>query len=121
MELHFVHMRESGRLTVLAVRVVSGRKNITFSTIMEEAPRESSEQTVPFVLDPRQLLPNSIASSWRYEGSLTTPPCSQTVDWIVLNDPLEVALNDIRSFQNIFPLNARPLQLLGQRKLIKTG
>ena len=47
---------------------------------------------------------------YHYEGSLTTPPCSETVDWIVLTHPIEVDEVDIARFAKLYPMNARPVQ-----------
>jgi len=49
-------------------------------------------------------------SYFHYEGSLTIPPCSETVDWIVLAHPIEVDEADIARFAKLYPMNARPVQ-----------
>jgi carbonic anhydrase len=89
-----------------------------FAAIMQVAPRSECETTLDKPLDPRQFLPASRAL-YRYEGSLTTPPCSEVVDWNVCEQPIEVAAADIAAFKAIFPMNARPLQPVNRRFLLR--
>lgn len=120
MEVHFVFTRPEAQLTVLAALLVPGRRNPAFSAIMETAPqsRDGKAQTA-MPIEARQLLPQKLDPTWRYEGSLTTPPCSQTVDWIVCDNRVEVAADDIGRFRNIFAINARPRQALNRRFILK--
>ncbi|MBN8919097.1 MAG: carbonic anhydrase family protein, partial [Rhizobiales bacterium] len=69
-------------------------------------------------LDPAGFLP-AARGTYRYEGSLTTPPCSEIVDWNVFGAPIEVAQADIDAFRAIFPMNARPLQAVNRRFLLR--
>ncbi len=121
MEAHFVHQRKTGAITVLAVLLNGGGQNEDFSKIMKAAPRQPGDKTTsPFLLDPARLLPSSLKETWRYRGSLTTPPCSETVDWIVCGEQVAVGDADIARFRAIYPMNARPLQPLNRRYLLKT-
>ena len=118
MEVHFVHARPDGRLAVVGVFMKSGRKNAGFAAIMRAAPKSEGEKDLDKPLDPRQFLPAS-QSLYRYQGSLTTPPCSEVVDWNVYEQAVEVADEDIEAFKAIFPMNARPLQPLNRRFLLR--
>jgi carbonic anhydrase len=118
MEAHFVHAGAGGRLAVLGVLMNAGRGNPAFAAIMQAAPKKEGEQTLGKPLDPRQLLPAG-KSLYRYEGSLTTPPCSEVVHWYVFAQPIEVAAGDIDAFKAIFPMNARPLQAVNRRLLLR--
>jgi Eukaryotic-type carbonic anhydrase len=60
-------------------------------------------------IDPNGLLPAK-HDYFRYESSLTTPPCDETIEWTILRMPLEVAEEDIATFAKLYPMNARPLQ-----------
>lgn len=118
MEVHFVHKHEDGRLLVLGALITPGEANDAFSAIMQVAPVLPGEQMLGCAINPHRLLPKSLDSAWRYEGSLTTPPCSQIVDWIVFQDTVSVAQADIDKFKQLFPMNARPLQPLDRRYLL---
>jgi carbonic anhydrase len=117
MEVHFVHAAGERRAAV-GVFMTPGRKNAAFAAIMQAAPRTEGEKTLDQPVDLRQFLPASKAL-FRYKGSLTTPPCSEVVDWNVFEQPIEVAEADIKTFQAIFPMNARPLQPLNRRFLLR--
>jgi carbonic anhydrase len=56
----------------------------------------------------------------RYEGSLTTPPCSETVDWALMDTPIEASEAQIRAFERLYPNNARPIQALNRRFLLRS-
>jgi carbonic anhydrase len=86
---------------------------------MRAAPATPGEAPLPMALDPSALLPKARSPFWRYEGSLTTPPCSQTVHWIVFDQAVTVAPSDIAAFRRIFPVNARPVQPLNRRFLLR--
>lgn len=117
MEAHFVHQAPAGgRTAVIAVMLVPGRANAGFHTLMGSAPvRPGTARPVPF--DPRALLPRR-RSHFRYEGSLTTPPCSEVVDWEVIDQPITVAPGDIARFRTLIGHNARPVQPVGRRLIL---
>jgi carbonic anhydrase len=118
MEAHFVHADPAGRLAVIGVLMVAGARHKGFGTIMKSAPRTEGEAHLDAPLDPSVFLPQS-HGFYRYEGSLTTPPCSEVVDWTVFGHTIQVAQADIDSFKAIFPMNARPLQPINRRFLLK--
>ena len=68
-------------------------------------------------IDPASLLPKA-RHSFRYEGSLTTPPCSEVVEWNVFASPVTVAESGIERFKSSFPMDARPLQPVHRRILL---
>ncbi len=120
MEAHFVHAADDGRLAVVGVLMTAGQRHKGFSEIMQAAPRKEGEAKLKGAIDPAGFLPKSRAF-YRYEGSLTTPPCSEVVDWNVLEKTIEVAAADIDAFKSIFPMNARPLQPINRRYLLMNG
>jgi len=71
-------------------------------------------------INPAGLLPQG-RSYYRYSGSLTEPPCSETVDWLLLTDAVEVAQADIDRFAKLFPMNARPLQKTNRRFVLRSA
>lgn len=121
MEAHFVHTAAAGGLAVVGVFMVPGKANAVFNKIISTMPQEEGPPlpSDPAV-DPNGLLPDQ-RTYHHYEGSLTPPPCSQTVDWIVLTDHIEAAEADIERFAKLFPMNARPVQELDRRFIITSG
>jgi carbonic anhydrase len=120
MEAHFVHAAED-RLAVVGVLLVAGKPNPVFKKIVSTMPMEegSPVQADP-AIDPNRLLPVQRAY-FHYEGSLTTPPCSETVDWIVLTHPVEVDEADIARFAKLYPMNARPAQKRDRRFILSSS
>jgi carbonic anhydrase len=118
-EAHFVHKGPGDRLGVLGVLMVSGGANAAFHAIMSAAPKKAGKAALGAAIDPSSILPADLGSIWRYEGSLTTPPCSQTVDWMVLTQTVSVDSADIAAFKAIFGANARPLQPRNRRFILK--
>ena len=65
-------------------------------------------------LDPAKLLPAK-RSYYEFEGSLTTPPCSEGVRWLVLKEPVTLSRQQLDAFRKLYPRNARPTQPLNSR------
>lgn len=118
MEAHFVHRADDGNLAVLAVMVKGGGENDLFQALMDAAPRKGGEEVEFGKADPSKLLPAS-QHFYRYQGSLTTPPCSETVVWTILKEPVAVSDAAIEEFQEIYAMNARPLQETGRRYILE--
>jgi len=119
MEAHFVHVAEDDAgLLVVGVFMVPGERNDAFAEVMAAAPRTAGEAPLPAPLDPSAFLPQA-RTLYRYEGSLTTPPCAEVVNWNVFAAPVTVAQADIDAFRAIFPMNARPLQPVNRRFLLR--
>ena len=118
LEIHFVHKSQDGNLAVLGVMVVEGMPNPVLETIWSVMPTTAGETaTGAGLIDFRPLLPTD-PTTFRYAGSLTTPPCSEVVQWVVYRKPITASDIQIRRFATMFPNNARPLQPLGRRKLL---
>lgn len=118
MEAHFVHAGEGGDLLVLGALLRAGAKNKAFAAFMAAAPATEGEAELKDPIDAAALLPQG-SHFFRYQGSLTTPPCSEVVNWNVFADPVEVAAGDIEAFKKFFPMNARPLQPLHRRIVLR--
>jgi len=118
MEIHFVHRAAAGALAVLGVMVRNGEADTTLETIFRLMPPTGGATTrVETMLQPAALLPKDSAS-YRYAGSLTTPPCSEVVSWLVYRQPVSASVDQIDRFSRLFPNNARPPQPLNRRKLL---
>jgi carbonic anhydrase len=121
MEVHFVHANAAGSLAVIGVLMASGRPNRAFNRIVATMPeKEGPAVKADAGIDPNGLLPGK-RSYYRYSGSLTTPPCSETVEWFVLTDPIQVADADIALFAKLYPMNARPVQRLDRRFVLRSA
>ena len=110
MEVHFVHKSAEGGLAVLGVFLTPGAEHAELAKVWSRMPPQAGQKaptTGP--VDVRLMLPASRAC-YRYEGSLTTPPCSEIVDWVVFRDPIEVSAGQIAQFARLYPANARPVQ-----------
>ena len=120
MELHFVHQNAAERIAVLGVFLGEGPPNTSLDPIWNNMPAIAGpERAVPDVrVDPTTLVPAS-AEYFAYLGSLTTPPCTEGVRWVVLARPASVSRGQVRKFQSIIAKNARPLQNLNQRFVLQ--
>jgi carbonic anhydrase len=121
MEVHFVHANAAGALAVIGVMLAPGRTNGTFSKIVATMPqKEGPPIPADPAINPNSFLPTS-RRYYRYSGSLTTPPCSETVDWLLFMEPVQVPEGDIARFSQLFPMNARPVQKLQRRFVLRSG
>lgn len=120
MELHLVHANDQGQLAVLGIFLVEGETNEALKAVWEAMPGQPGEAiTVADVTINLDALVPEESATFRYFGSLTTPPCAETVHWVVLQSPLEVSTAQVAAFQSLFPLNARPVQAQNRRFLLE--
>lgn len=117
MEVHFVHRSAAGKLAVIGVMLTGGGAPGLLDRIMEAAPHEPGKAPGGHI-DPAALIPAAGGSYWRYQGSLTTPPCSEIVSWTVMKQPVQVSDSAIAAFQAMIEPDARPLQPLHRRYLL---
>lgn len=118
MEIHFVHKDAQDKLAVLGVMVKEGAANPYLEKAWDVIPTAETTKDVQLTepIDIMSLLPKD-KNSFRYNGSLTTPPCSEAVKWVVLDNPIEMSKEQIDKFREIFPDNHRPVQPLNERKV----
>lgn len=118
MELHLMHQSEEGRLAIIAVMIEAGREHALIQTLLNNLPLEWGMEISPLdPIDPMKLLPEKL-DYWTYIGSLTVPPCTEEVTWLVMKQPLQMSAGQISVFRRFYRKNARPLQPLNGR-LIK--
>jgi carbonic anhydrase len=110
MEAHLVHQDDEGRLAVVAVLFERGAPNPAVQQVWNNLPLEKhEEQPARVALDPSALLPED-RRYYTFMGSLTTPPCSEGVLWMVLKQPMALSPAQIDLFARLYPNNARPVQ-----------
>jgi carbonic anhydrase len=118
MEMHLVHQSTDGTLAVVGVMIRQGQEHPAFQPVWANLPlEEGPEQKVSQQLNINDLLPAE-RLTYRYSGSLTTPPCSEGVNWLVLTAPIEMSEAQLAAFKSIFKLNNRPIQPLNERQLL---
>jgi carbonic anhydrase len=119
LEAHFVHKNmKTGELMVLGVMMVPGEHNADLQKVWEVAPYEPGKAMAKSLVNWYALLPSDHAA-YRYYGSLTTPPCTEIVNWVVFQQPVRVSPMQIAEFTQWFPHNNRPVQPRGRRFLLK--
>lgn len=118
MVVHLVHRDQDGRLGVVAVLLEVGSAHPLVQTLWNNLPLEKQVTvSLPEPLDLAQLWP-ATGDYVTYMGSLTTPPCSEDVLWMVMRQPVQISDDQLRVFSRLYPRNIRPIQRLNDR-LIK--
>lgn len=120
MEMHLVHKNASGELTVVAVMFDKGTANPELEKLWRVMPQQAEQNvSIKQDLNLNKLLPKN-KTYWRFSGSLTTPPCSEGVTWIVLKQPLTVSAEQLARFtQTMHHDNNRPVQSLHGRVVVE--
>ena len=121
MVAHLVHKADDGSLAVVAVLMERGDENPFIQTLWNNMPLEKNVSVSPPapIINPNSLLPAN-RNYYTYMGSLTTPPCTEGVLWLVMKQPVQVSQDQIAIFSRLYRNNARPIQPAASR-LIKEG
>jgi len=118
-EMHLVHQKSDGALGVVGVMINRGQTNQQFAPLWRELPANAGEEhhLDNTVVQADKLLPVR-RKYYTYDGSLTTPPCSEGVRWFVLQSPIEMSESQISTFEDIIKDNNRPVQPLNGREIL---
>lgn len=117
MELHLVHKTPEGRAAVLGILLKVGATNEALKPVFANmSPTKGPEQSFPVSLQPDSFFPSDPAT-YRYAGSLTTPPCSEGISWFVFTQAVEIGPEQLEAFHSCFAENARPIQELNDREI----
>lgn len=121
-ELHLVHKAEDGAMLVLGVMLQSGAADQALAEFFSSIPTEVKDEGEPLTqaIDPTALVPAD-GMSVQYDGSLTTPPCTEGVRWNVYLNPVTVSPEQLAAFTGVYPDNHRPVQPLHDRTLTEVG
>jgi carbonic anhydrase len=119
MEMHMVHQSKDGSLAVLSIIFKEGKtENENIAKIVDHIPNEKGvlNEIHDVELELNFGVKNQGKYAYQYTGSLTTPPCSEGVEWIVLNQKVEVTKEQIKAFHDKMGANNRPVQKRNKRK-----
>ena len=121
MTVHFVHTDEKGNVAVVAVLLEKGEDNALVNTLWKDLPKEKEkvESEKDVQIDADRLLPQD-HSYYTFFGSLTTPPCSEGVTWLVLKHPVSVSAAEIEQFSKLYRNDARPTQPVYGRVVLES-
>ncbi len=110
MVAHLVHKAADGRIAVVAVLLDRGAAQSIVQAVWNNLPLEKGDELRAGTrIDLAQLLPDD-KRYYTYMGSLTTPPCSEGVLWMVMKQPVPVSVEQVAIFARLYPMNARPIQ-----------
>ncbi len=119
MEMHFVHQAENGALAVVGVLIEEGAQNPGIAPLwaqLAEAPGTETTVQIPAEFADH-IFSGDATGIYHYDGSLTTPPCSEGVEWYVRKAPTQFSKDHIAAFTAIYDNNSRPVQALNDRTL----
>jgi carbonic anhydrase len=110
MEMHLVHTSAEGSNAVIAVFLKRGPSSGALAPVLAAMPTDVNvKYPLTSAFNPASFLPRSTAH-YRYLGSLTTPPCTEGVRWVVMTEPVSVSDEDMAQFAERIRFNARYVQ-----------
>lgn len=116
LEVHFVHKHSDTDYAVLGVMYNEGKENKLFKKYLDNFPVKKGKFESEDKIDLAKLLPKD-KTYYNYKGSLTTPPCSEVVNWYVLKQPIEASKEQIAKISKILNHNFRPTMPINNRKV----
>lgn len=118
MEVHLVHKTAEGEIAVVGIFFNEGEENPFIQSILDKLPATAEvENEIAIEINPSLLLPK-VKLPFTYSGSLTTPPCSEGVNWFVMKEAITISADQLEKFKQAMPENnARPVQQLNDRKI----
>jgi carbonic anhydrase len=120
MEVHLVHADKDGHLAVVAVVLVEGMSSEAIAKLWKQMPKEAGDKhLLSTKISASELLPGN-KDYYRFNGSLTTPPCTEGVWWLVMKDPVAVSKEQIETFSHVMHhANNRPVQSVNARPVLR--
>jgi len=111
MDAQLTHRAEDGQLAVVTVLLEKGAENPIIQMALNNLPLEKGGDVVApgQNIDIERLLPAS-QRYFAFMGSMTAPPCSENVLWLVLKQPQQISPEQLEIFERLYKPNARPLQ-----------
>lgn len=121
-EAHFVHELEKGKgLVVVGLFIREGKENKAYEPILSRVPAapHSEREYKDVKFNAMSLLPKAPSQYYYYDGSLTTPPCSEPVKWFIFKNEIELSAAQIKKLSSLYDMNVRPIMPIGKRKIFK--
>lgn len=121
MEMHLVHKDGDGNIAVIAILFQEGEENQTLAELMSFLPQKLKQQEIheSVKIHPAKFFPAD-KKFYKYSGSLTTPPCSEGVYWMVFKQPIQASVTQLEKMHEYLGSNARPVQGQNARTLLKS-
>jgi carbonic anhydrase len=122
MVAHLVHKNAKGELAVVAVLIKQGSTNAFLKPVFDHFPAKGTPESAVAgtTVNLSELLPAQ-HGYYSFDGSLTTPPCSEHVRWFVLKSPVQASAAQVQQFAARYPHDARPVQPLNDRTVAQTS
>jgi carbonic anhydrase len=119
-EIHIVHKNPAGQnALVVGLLLQEGAANAALDPFINNLPAaKSGEIDANIQVNAMDFLPGS-QTTYRYSGSLTTPPCTQGISWLVMTTPVEASSAQLSQLATVFEGNNRPVQPLNDRPLLE--
>ena len=113
MSVNLLHKNDEGQLAILSVLLENGAPNELIEKVWTYLPLDTADRVrMPSaLLNVNEILPAD-QRYYQFMGSLTTPPCTEGVLWVVIKQPVTLSPAQLKLFTQLFPANARPLQTL---------
>ena len=119
-ELHFVHKNADGKLAVVGILLREGNENAAYQPFISNLPTKKTDAKDAGVrINAMDMLP-PVQTTFRYSGSLTTPPCTEGVNWLLMTTPVDLSMQQLTTLDSLFEGgNNRPVQPINDRTLIE--
>lgn len=119
LEAHFVHLDKDGNIAVVALMFEEGAENTELAKVWAQMPQKAGDKNELKLSDIASVLLPKDQHYYRFNGSLTTPPCTEGVRWFVLKTPVTISKKQVEQFKHIMHhANNRPIQKTNARIII---
>ncbi len=119
MEVHFVHLDKDGNIAVIGIMFKEGKRNAAVDKFLSKLPKEINHiALLDEMFNPGELFPKKL-DYYRFNGSLTTPPCTEGVRWILLKHEVEASKEQLSKMRKVMGKNNRPVQPLNARCILE--